>query len=429
VGVGASLSTLISSLATEMGTPSAPALPFLQAVANTFRSTRFALAGGTPTATPSIPVSSPSSQPSASTSKSGGHFVEPIPAVAPSPSNTPARTPTPSASASISTSNTGGTSFADVLASIRQYRSATPEQYATLIALIARQLGVPARLVTGFRVTPPTGSTALPAGTYPVTTAEAWTWVEIPVNGQGWVVLDPAPGTYAGQKPPDTGSSASQSPSSTPSPTALITQASNQGHPPAPSSSIPPAKGISATTIAAIVLIGLAGLAVLLVALLLLRKRLRAHRRRRPGDPRRRLLGAWQESLDVLVESGLPDLTNLTSREVAAATDARFGGESAEQARYIGDAANTAIFSPTSWVGAAEADAAWRAQAVLSKAVRRRLGWRDRIGAGLRYHRTKRIRPQIGPTSWTAAARAKAVAATSPRGKHSVRRGPRRRAH
>ncbi len=144
------------------------------------------------------------------------------------------------------------------------------------------------------------------------------------------------------------------------------------------------------------------------MAILLARKRVRARRRRRAGDPRRRLLGAWQESLDVLTESGLPDLTHLTSAEVAATTGERFGGEPAAQARYIGDAANLALFSPTSWIGPAEADAAWRAQVVLSKSVRRRLGWRDRIGAGLRYNRTKRRAPLAGPASWASAARARA---------------------
>ena len=34
-------------------------------------------------------------------------------------------------------------------------RAATPEQFATFYAVVARYLGVPARLVTGFRVAPP----------------------------------------------------------------------------------------------------------------------------------------------------------------------------------------------------------------------------------------------------------------------------------
>jgi hypothetical protein len=393
VGVSSSLATLVSSLAAETGTPSTSVVPFLQSVAKTFR-TKSALAGGPITATPTAP----SRQPASSTS----------PALSASP-----------------TSNTGGTSFADVLASIRQYRSATPEQYATLIALLARELGVPARVVAGFRVAPPAGLTNLPAGTYAVTSAEAWTWVEIPVVGQGWVVLDASPGTYAGRnQQPTEGARPSQSPSPAPSQTALITQASNpNGHAVAPKSNVPNSAGISAAALILIVLAVIVAVALLLLLLLLVRKRLRVRRRRRRGDPRRRLLGAWQESLDVLVEAGLPDLTYLTSNEVAAVTGERFGGELAAQARYLGNAANAALFSPSSWIGSADADAAWRAQVVMSRSVRRRLGWRERITAGLRYHRVKRIRPQVGPTSWAAGARARTVANAS-RGKHAK---PRRR--
>ncbi len=405
------LGTLIASLAAETGTPSNQPIAFLQAVARDFR-TNSALAGAPATASPSA-------------SGSGGHFLAP-PAAKPKPTKhstarttpkpTPKATPTPSPS---TTARTGGTAFADVLASIRAAHSATPEQYATLTALIARKLGVPARVVSGFRLTPPAGSTRLPAGTYQVTTAEAWTWVEIPVRGQGWVVLDSSPGTYAGQQPkPRTGVTPSTTPSQSPAQTAQLTN-SNNGQPPAPKSRVPHDKGVSAGSVLLIAALIVAALLVLLLAFLLGRKRWRVRQRRRSGDPRRRLLGAWQESLDVLVESGLPELTTLTSAEVATATDERFGGEPAAQVRYIGDAANIAIFSPTSWVGPAEADAAWRAQGVLRKTVRRRLPWRTRIGARLRYHHTKRRRPLVGPTSWAAAARARSTTVPSRRrGRH-----------
>jgi hypothetical protein len=450
------LGALITSLAQETGTSSSQIIPFLQAVAKDFR-TRSSLAGApaTTTPTPSAPPSTtpaktsgaktsgakpthPPAKPPRSTKKSakrpGHHFLGAIPDAKSSTHKraprttpratthavtTPTPTPTPSASA-----HSGGTTFADVLASIRASHSATPEQYATLMALVARKLNVPARLVSGFRVSSPNGGATLPAGTYNVTTAEAWTWVEIPISGLGWVVLDPSPGTYSGVAPQQSASAQpTQSPSPSPTNNALLTQANN-GNAVSKPSKIPHSSSSSAATIVLVIVIAWVVLVAVLVALLLTRKRVRARRRRRTGDPRRRLLGAWQESLDVLVESGLPDLTYLTSAEVATTTGERFGGEPAAQARYIGDAANLAIFSPTSWVGPGEAEAAWRAQAVLSKAVRRRLGWRDRIGAGLRYHRNRTARAQVGPTSWSAAAKVRSAA--SGRGRHA--RPGRRRA-
>jgi hypothetical protein len=406
-GLATPLSALITSLASETGTSSDQPIPFLQAVAKDFQ-TKSALAGAPVKSTPAAPTNSAAT----------------TPATTP-PHSSVAASPTPSPTST----HTGGTAFADVLASIRGSHSATPEQYATLMALIARQLHVPARVVTGFRIPLPTGSKTLPADSYDVTTAEAWTWVEIPIRGLGWVVLDPSPGTYSGQAPqPTAGAQASQTPTPSPSNNALLTNSNNGGHAAATKSKVPHTGSVSPVSVLFIVLIAVLVLIALLVAILLTRKRVRARRRRRVGDPRRRLLGAWQESLDVLTESGLPDLTYLTSAEVASTTSEHFGGEPAAQARYIGDAANLAIFSPTSWVGPADAEAAWRAQVVLSKAVRRRLGWRDRIGARLRYHRLKRLKTQVGPSSWTAAAKARATASSS-RGRHArpTRRRPHRR--
>jgi hypothetical protein len=415
-GLSAPLGTLVTSLAQETGTPSDQALPFLQAVARDFR-TRSSLAGST-----GSPRPTPSATPTTS-GRSGGHFVAPLaaPTSRAKPKGTTRRTPTPTPSPTAS-AHTGGTTFADVLASIRVSHSATPEQYATLTALVARELGVPARVATGFRVPPPSGSRTLPAGTYTVTTGDAWTWVEVPVRGLGWVVLDPSPSTYANKpQPPNTGTTPSQTPTPTPSRNAQLNQTSNGGHAVAPKSRTPQAKGLSGTSVLAIVLIAIAVLVLLLVAILLTRKRLRVRRRKRSGDPRRRLLGAWQESLDVLIECGLPELATLTSAEVSERTGARFGGEPAAQARYIGDAANVAIFSPTSWVGPAQADAAWQAQAVLARSVRARLGWRERVNAGLRYHRPRRFTVHEGPTSWADEIKRRAAAARRSKPAHRRR--------
>ncbi len=417
-GLAAPLGTLVTSLAEETGTSIDQPIQFLQAVAKEFR-TKSVLAGASATSTPSQ-----SSTPSA------GHFVAPVEAARPTPRkknrqhstehstprstprSTPTAAPTPTPSA-----HTGGTAFADVLASIRGSHSGTPEQFATLVALIARKLSVPARVVSGFRIPPPKGATTLPGGSYSVTSAEAWTWVEIPVRGLGWVVLDPSPGTYAAQTPPTSGATTpTLTHSPTPTQNAQLTNSNDGGHAVAAPSKTPHSTDLSAIAAAVIVLLVVLLVAVALLAFLLSRKLVRARRRRRYGDPRRRLLGAWQESIDVLVEAGLPDLTFSTSAEVAAATSSRFGIDSAAQANYIGAAANIAIFSPTSWIGPAEADAAWRAQGQLSKLVRRTLGWQERVGARLRYNRPRRAKARLGPASWATEVTERTV---TRRGKHT----------
>lgn len=61
------------------------------------------------------------------------------------------------------------------------------EQYAVAMALMARQLGVPARVVMGFYADPPA------TGPLEVKGSMAHVWVEVPLAGDGWAVFDPTP--------------------------------------------------------------------------------------------------------------------------------------------------------------------------------------------------------------------------------------------
>lgn len=62
------------------------------------------------------------------------------------------------------------------------------EQYAVAMALMARQLGLPARVVMGFYP-----GTAPTTGTWNVTGNDAHVWVEVAFNNAGWVQFDPTP--------------------------------------------------------------------------------------------------------------------------------------------------------------------------------------------------------------------------------------------
>ena len=400
------LATLVQSLAKETGTSSSDVIPFLQAVARDFR--RAGLAGG-----PAVPLGSASPSAGRSPSTSATPSNKPSGTAA----RTSANTPTPTASSS---PHTGGTAFADVLASIRLSRSATPEQFATLTALIARKLLVPVRVVTGFRLPTRGNSVTVPAATYQVTSADAWTWLEIPVRGQGWVVLDPSPGNYAGrQQAPPRGTTAASTPAITPSGTARLTNG-HDGNAIAPPSTVNRHGEVSAISVLAIVVIVAVITTFVVTVALLARKWVRRRRRRRPRDPRRRLLGAWQESLDLLMEAGLPELGALTAAEVADATAGRFGPVPAERVRSLGAAANGAIFNPSAPIAPDAADAAWRDEVALARSVHRHLDWRRRVRSQFRYHRRLRAAALISPTSWTAEARAR-VAPPRSRGRHRRR--------
>jgi hypothetical protein len=380
------LTRLINTFAEETGAPSSRPMLFLQALQHAFRSD-YGLSGSTASAT------APGAGATASGSPSGARSSAPV--------------------------RTGSTSFADVLASIvGPQRAGTPEQYATLVALVARQLGVPARVVTGFRVTSTDDKPMLPAGTYQVDTADAWTWVEVPVVGAGWVVLDATPGRVAGpRQQASVGVTSSPVPTLTPTRNPLITEG-NAGHAVANKSTVPGSRGASNIVLLS-VLIAAGALLLALLVLLLVRKPMRASRRRNVADPRRRLAGAWEEGIDRLRESGLPELRTLTSAEITFETARRFGTEPAAHADYLGSAANVAVYSRTAVIDPADADAAWSAERELRRSLRQQLGLPARLLAWVRYHRPSGPPAVTGPTSWREAEQAK----------HQVGRRRRRRAH
>ena len=373
------LDTIVAALTAETGTPSTSPLAFLQAVQRDFRS-HYALAG---TSTPGVSGSGASS-PAASGAS----------ATSASPSSPGASGPGPVASSAGASQRAGGTGFSDVLASILgPQRTATPEQYATLTALLARDLGVPARVVSGFRVAPAPGSTLLAAGDHVVRTGQAWTWTEVAITGIGWVVLDSSPTTFKTPAQDQTsGAAASSSPTPAPASNALITTG-NGGNAVAHRSTVPHLAARHGAGVLVVVL-SATGLAVLIaLAVLLFRKRVRARRRRRSGTPGDRVSGAWREAIDVLYEAGLApagELDALTSSEISARTRQRFDDSAATYARTIGDAAERATFQTAVLVSEDTVEEAWRAEQQLRRALAVQLSAADRARAFGRFHRQRR---------------------------------------
>ena len=453
------LDKLVQSFSRELNVPTSPALPFLQALTSNLRS-QYALstpdeplspATGTSTAATSAPATSTPAPPSTSASSAhhtstrghrpskhpsshaSGHRPKDAGAVplarpthrpahpsratshaqshgASAPArHTPTPSPTPTSAAPTAPANAqqraGSTTFADVAASILgPDHSGTPEQFATLVALIARDLGVPARVATGFRLLGPGNVSHLVAGTYTLTTADAWTWVEIPIVGRGWVVLDASPGTYRNTQQQSQG--ATQPPSSTPpsSQNQLQTKGNN-GNAVAPPSAVPRSHSHQQSVWVPLLIV-LGAVVLLLLLTLLARKPVRARRRRRATDPRDQLLGAWQEGLDRLAEAGLPDLRALTSTEVADLTGEQFGPESRGRADELAAAANAAAYRTSVAVLPAEADAAWTAERRLNRAVVRRLSLGGRLRYAFSYHRRDRSPRPVSPRSWIESAAA-----------------------
>lgn len=392
VAVRSTLTGVIASFATETGRSSSTPDGFLQAVVADLRDNYLLAQAKLPT------VSAAASRPVLTGTPRG---TAAKPARSAKRSGSPARTsPKPSATAGGGPAAViGGTSFAAVLAAILgPQRTGTPEQYATLCALLARELGVPARVVSGFRITTADGGHLLGAGSHTVTTADAYTWVEIPVRGAGWVVLDPAPSRYAAtDAQPSVGVTKSSTPSRTPSQAALVTESAG-GHAVAPKSVLRLGRtGGQHRRWYLLPLLVLAG-CLLVLLLLLAGKWLRLVRRRRLPDARLRVIAAWQETLDLLQECGLGDLHTLTGTEVSQAAGDRFGAEPAGHVAAVATVADQATFSERIPIVSEHAEDAWRAHHAARRTVRRALPLAARLLSHVRSGGPRRL---TGPAART----------------------------
>lgn len=265
-----------------------------------------------------------------------------------------------------------GTSLAQVMNAVTVDHAATPEQFATFLAVVGRYLGVPVRLVTGFRAPGADGTAPLRPGAYRIDAADAWTWDEVPVAGYGWVVLDPTPAattTNVSAPPEQVQPAKPHKPKST---TAVPSQKTSRAV----------AKAVKVTEPAihpvdwALVLAGglplLLGLALATVALGLpaARRRLRRLARRRSDDPALMAAGAWLELVDGLSRLGLDVPPYATSREVSEQVSEHFGEEFGPPTSLVGAIADQAIYSTRCPVDAARARQAWGSQRDLYRAIR-----------------------------------------------------------
>lgn len=279
-----------------------------------------------------------------------------------------------------------GTSLAQVMNAVTVDRAATPEQFATFVAVVGRYLGVPVRLVSGFRAPGAQGVGPLPAGRYTLTAAEAWAWDEVPVVGHGWVPLDPTPQTMT---------------TNVSAPPEQVQPAKPQK--PRPATAVPAQPATHA--VARAVRLGATGqehvdwalalgvglpvailvaLAVLLLGIPAVRRRLRRLARERSDEPALLAAGAWLELLDNLARLGLEVPSSATSHEVAEKVSLRFGEQFAPPVAAVGGLADQAIYCSRYPVAPSEAQTAWESQRSLWRAVRSHQGYGARARSLLR---------------------------------------------
>ncbi|MFD1075838.1 transglutaminaseTgpA domain-containing protein [Longispora fulva] len=234
-------------------------------------------------------------------------------------------------------------------------QAGSSEQFASAFVLLARAVGLPARLVVGFRE-----GEAGPDGQRVVRGRDVLAWPEVYFSGAGWAPFDPTPlvgGPGASTSRDD--SAGRPVPPPAPAPVAPVTP---EARPREPDS----AGGWWAPVGAALgVAVSLAGLAV--VALRAARRR--RHRRAGVG-------GAWSEVLDLLVLLGRRPPASASAPAVAADL-AALAPKAAGPATLLAVAADRAAFAPPGLAAAAAGDS-WRRWLHLRREVRRVVPWRRR---------------------------------------------------
>lgn len=277
------------------------------------------------------------------------------------------------------------------------------EQYATAMALMANQLGIPTRVVMGFY---PTGDQkAGQAGVgleWKVTGSDAHVWVESYLDGAGWVVFDPTPDR---DRTPKT-----EVPRPRPQPRPMVEPPPNPPDQPTD----PPRLETDQTLqdedgesvfgawlgylLIAVSMLGSAALLAAPFVVILVMKGRRRGARRTDGVVRARFAGAWDEVVDQALDLGVRQSASLTRREGAAAIAVAFAGT---DLIGLAERLDHGTFAPREPLPE-EAETAWQDVEVRCRAMARSVPWHRRLRArfslGSLIHRRTRNGWPVRPT-------------------------------
>jgi transglutaminase-like putative cysteine protease len=196
------------------------------------------------------------------------------------------------------------------------------DQHASAFAILARIEHIPTRVVVGYRLPAP-GTIQGASRSYTVTTADSYAWAQAYLQGYGWIDFDPTDTGDTVALPPS--SPIPAPPSAQPSvirsatPSAEPTEVTQSAQPePTPVAGLRQGRRFAPV---------LAGIAVLALALLLcvalaattaVRRVRRRLRRRHAEKPAVKVVGAWEEAVDRLADTGVAIRASETALDLAA---------------------------------------------------------------------------------------------------------------
>ncbi|MFI7224845.1 DUF3488 and transglutaminase-like domain-containing protein [Nonomuraea angiospora] len=234
----------------------------------------------------------------------------------------------------------------------------TSEQFATTFALMARTLGLPSRVVVGFRPGQASG------GIYHVKSGHVMVWAEIKFDRLGWRPFYPTPGRSGAKDDHDVVSSDIEeseelegefTQGGSDRPKTSQPQATGNGEEPSSGPSI----WLIASVAGGALLVAYAGV---VVALPWWRRRVR----RRAEGPGQRVLGAWRQTCDDL---GLRGQYALTAADVVAGQAG--SGDISTHIQPLAEISNFVRYAPDAVTEDAAA-AAWQHSDAIRRAVRAR---------------------------------------------------------
>lgn len=201
------------------------------------------------------------------------------------------------------------------------------EQYAVAAALMAREIGFPARVVVGYLASPDAAAADAPAdddGTVVFRSRDRQAWIEIQTSDGAWVPVNPNPDVRdIPEREPDQPTVVSRPQSALPPPAERTPVEELDSDPDLsldePDDGAEPwvAALLAGLTIAGFVALGLALLISPFLAVIVAKIRRRRVRRRAP-TPVERIEGGWQEFADTAADYGYPIRPNTTRAEQAA---------------------------------------------------------------------------------------------------------------
>jgi hypothetical protein len=206
---------------------------------------------------------------------------------------------------------------------LRDTQRGTNEQFATSFVLLARSLGIEARVATGFLAGGDDGATASAAGRPLVlTSADAHVWPEVQLADGSWVAYDPVPAEEAtddATPPPEPQVQAPAAPQPPIAPPPESDTEAADDEEPADTSADSAVSVVLVWVARASIALGVVVLPLLIAAALIVGAKYRRRRRRLgASDPAERIRGAWASATDALVDAGLDIGASSTDSEIAA---------------------------------------------------------------------------------------------------------------